>query len=239
MKCREFKRLIHEQLDARGAPSADVERALEGHGSACPACRAESLRYQSLRHAIAAWRPPPPPADFADRFLSHWERGEPAFDFEEPARRFASPWPTFSPLAVAAALLLSVLVGAGSGWLAWRRVSRVEPARVVRTIDPAALSLALAEVSSATWDLALATSAPAARVGRDVLDVAEFPAMTSSSSSPFAEEAVPLAEVFEDVGVRVNEGVRPLSGSARHAFDFLLGPAPGPPEAPSPASNGA
>src|SRR4051794_30618263 len=101
MNCRDFKRLINEQLDAREAPSAETERALEGHGSTCPACHAEALRFQALRLAIAAWdSPPSAPAGFADRFLEQWEHGPTTLtlDSDEPGSRSWSQWPTTYPI---------------------------------------------------------------------------------------------------------------------------------------------
>ena len=38
-----------------------------------------------------------------------------------------------------------------------------------------------------------------------------------------AGSAASAVAVIQSVGNRVNEGVRPLSGSARNAFSFLLG----------------
>ena len=70
LNCRDFERLINDQLDARGAVPPEVEQALAGHGAACPACRSTALRYQVLTQAIAALtrHPPLPPVDFAARF---------------------------------------------------------------------------------------------------------------------------------------------------------------------------
>src|SRR4051794_28390286 len=104
MKCRDFKRLLDEQLDARQAASPDVERALEGHGSVCPACQAQAMRYQTLRQAIAAWgASPTAPADFADRFLERWEHAGFA-DGEAAPRRILKFRPARATLPVAAAV---------------------------------------------------------------------------------------------------------------------------------------
>jgi hypothetical protein len=235
MRCRDFERLLNEQIDARDAPSAEVERALESHGSTCPACRAEAMRYHALRQAIAAWSSPPlVSADFTERFLNHWEHVRTEVEAEDTATpRILRLWPGMMRLATAAAVLLAVLIGARSGWLAHRRVEPGgEPPQVATAIDPDELSSALAEATSATWDLARATSAPAARVGLEVLDVAEFSETSASLTLP---DEVDPTEVLRDVGERVNEGVRPLSGTARHAFGFLLGA----PEVPPPPARGA
>jgi hypothetical protein len=89
--------------------------------------------------------------------------------------------------------------------------------------DPGPLTDALADATSATWDLAREASAPAARLGRDVLGAAALPGSPTAPETP--DPSASAAVVLRQVGDRVNEGVRPLSGSARHAFSFLLGPA--------------
>jgi hypothetical protein len=244
MTCREFERRINEQLDAREAVSPEVEHALEAHRSACPSCQATSARYQRLVQALASRRPAPaPPADFAARFLERVASG--AIDAVTDA---PEPWPilklgralrpfgaTAAAVAAAAALLLSVWIGG----LAPRPAGPAPPPpgvgtappvqRPSRSIDPAALSAALAEATEATWDLARTASAPAARVGMEVLDATELAETTGSLPLPLSEGAATTSEVLQDVGQRVSQGVRPLSGTARHAFGFLLGPDEAPP----------
>lgn len=232
MKCRDFERLINEQLDAREAASPEVERALEGHGEVCPSCRATALRYQMLRQAIAALRPPSPPADFAERFPN--PRKQSALDAESevvataPAfPRLVKFWPSLLYVAAAASLLLAVWSGVHSSRPARPALPRVGSASAKLTPDP--LADALAQATAATWDLARTTSAPAALVGLEILD-ADDPTETTESRVPPVEDD-PASEVLQGVGARVDEEVRPLSGTARHAFDFLLGPAPTRPEA--------
>jgi hypothetical protein len=253
MKCRDFERLINEQLDAREAAVPELERALESHGAACPACRAMSLRYQTLRQAIAALTPPAPAPDFAARFLAQGDwlgaaSGASGGDADAGGtprifRRARASWPVTAAAAVlptAAALLLMVGVGVRPGWLAG-------PGRVAaprdRQLDPGALSAALAEATAATWDLARASSAPAARVGLEVLDASELSQTAGAFSLPLTGEEGPVSAtaVLEDMGERVNEGVSPLSGTARHAFGFLLGPALAvpPPDTPPRPAEGA
>jgi len=96
------------------------------------------------------------------------------------------------------------------------------------------LAGALADAASSTLELARETSAPAGRVGRAVF-------ASASASLPDAEtpapdvSVVPNSRVLRSVGGRVGAGVRPLSGSARNAFGFLLRTAPGDePVAPKP-----
>ena len=100
----------------------------------------------------------------------------------------------------------------------------VEPPRTERPITES-----LAEATSATLSLARETSAPAARVGKQVLASATLPKADWPVEMPTRAEP---AEVLQSVGSRVEEGVRPLSGAARSAFSFLL------PSAPKAPTNG-
>jgi hypothetical protein len=62
-------------------------------------------------------------------------------------------------------------------------------------------------------------------VSLEVLGAAAGSETSGSLTVPVDVAVGPAAEVLGAVGERVNEKVRPLSGSARHAFSFLLGPA--------------
>jgi hypothetical protein len=226
MKCRDFKRLVHEQLDAGAAGPLETFPALAEHAACCAACRAAMRRYDVLHQAIAAWtqRPVMPPADFAARFPANWAALDRAA--VAPASRFRSQGlPALSSLAAAAVVLLLVEVGIRTGWprrpAAPRGPANAAPA--TRPIDPEALAIALSEATSATWELARLTSGPAARVGLQVLDA---PALASSPpplAIPGDVKPGPASEVLQDVGQRVNDEVGPLSVTARHAFGFLIG----------------
>jgi hypothetical protein len=75
----------------------------------------------------------------------------------------------------------------------------------------------------------------AARLGDEVLD-------ETVPSIRLPDPVAPSAEALKGLGNRIATGVRPLSGSARHAFSFLLEPAlgtkdePAPPAPPKPPS---
>jgi hypothetical protein len=104
------------------------------------------------------------------------------------------------------------------------------------------LDAALADASAATWDLARSASLPAARITRQVIDVATTRPHTSAIDSggemqlepgtgpisvvPSIELLVPdsAAAALEQVSDSVALGVRPWTTSARQAFGFLLGP---------------
>src|SRR5262245_325806 len=90
MTCHDFQRKWDELLDAEAGvldvPGATRSRptGLDGdlsedeavslllaHAADCPTCRPVAVRYQTLRHAIRAWRQPPvPPADLVQRVLA-------------------------------------------------------------------------------------------------------------------------------------------------------------------------
>jgi hypothetical protein len=224
MKCRDFERLIHEQLDARDAGSPEAALALADHAAACPACHAAALRYDLLRQAITAWtqRPVVPPTDFVDRFPADWSSLDRAALL--PARgRLAHHLPALASCAAAAVAIAALTLGIRSAG-PWRAVSPARPAAPsAQPIDSEALSSALAEATSATWELAQKASGPAARVGLQVLDAASLDRSVPSLAIPGTVESVPTAEVLEDVGQRVNEEVGPLSATARHAFGFIIG----------------
>jgi hypothetical protein len=132
-----------------------------------------------------------------------------------------------APLALAASLLLMAFLG-------WRSLPEAPGPRPlakteapqVAAAEPPLLTEALATAGSATWDLALETSAPAARLGREFLDAATF-GVPSHAPAPVTELALtlpdPQSEVFRSVGEQVNARVLPFSGTAQHAFGFLLG----------------
>jgi hypothetical protein len=187
MNCREFERKWHELLDAETTgsfgevPSIDeAEPRLLAHAVECPACRPIAARYQTLRHAIRAWRQPPaPPADLLERVLS--TRAEP-ISIHEGRGAEPSPggWPTRRQLVLLVAGLAAAVLVAVDLSLALHRIARqpdANPNEVAAELQsvskPAmaspALNRALAEATSATWDLARSASEPAARIGRDVL----------------------------------------------------------------------
>ena len=95
--------------------------------------------------------------------------------------------------------------------------------RVAEAVDPKELTDALAHATSATRDLARATSELVARIGREVINLAVSAGPDRSVPPSLAENPAP--DVLQDLGHRVDEGIKPLSGTARHAFGFLLGPA--------------
>ena len=208
MKCHDFERLWNERLDARGTPIGDERIELETHAASCPACRALEARYRVLNQALSALAPIGTPSGFTDRCLQAFVQPR-----ERPtaARRVLRYWPAAAVLAAAASLLVVIVFGQRPG---------MTPA----VAEHAYLTDALADATSATWDLAREASAPAARIGRDVLGTTVVASdMPGSELDPFSSVNT-ATDVLQSVGERMSEGVRPLSGTARHAFGFLLGP---------------
>ena len=112
-----------------------------------------------------------------------------------------------------------MLLGLAAARGLWRPVAgpAIDPAP-----DPSAtrpLGDSLAEATSATWELAREASAPAARIGRVAWIEAPAPSPAIGVAPPS-----PSPGVLREVGSRVGAGVRPLSGTARNAFGFLLDP---------------
>jgi hypothetical protein len=215
MNCTEYESAWNERLDARDTGPAP---SLKRHAAECPACWVLGARYHALSQAIQALEPLlMSPAGFVDRVLA-----------AESARPAVVPMPRrvvwrLAPFAAAAAALIPVVFLIPRAWPPAPERPAATVAHV-RTIEPDGLTQALAVATSATWDLARETSAPAARVGRQVLVSADL--RESAPSLLLPAGVTPAADVWQAVGDRVNAGVGPLEGTARHAFSFLLGPSP-------------
>jgi len=180
-------------------PSAPTS-TLSAHASACGACRPTIEGFLALARAVStlSFDLRPSPG-FADRTLSAWAS----------RRRSTLTYARVVGLAMAASLLVAVL---------WRGSPRPAPAR-----GPRPLSESLAEAGSATLDLARSASGTAARVG---LKVWEEAAVVEVPRAPAVEGDA--GSLLRAVGDRLDDNVRPIGGTARAAFGFLLGPAGGP-----------
>jgi len=228
MNCGDFEHALNDRIDARDVPPPGLTEAIEGHAAVCPNCRKLGARYHVLNTAIRTAKSLPEPTQgFADRVLAAAARpGRPV------AGRFL---PRFALFAAAAAVVAAVVVG-----LLIPRTTGPVPVQAtapVRAIDANDLADALADARSASWDLAREASAPAARVGRQMLDASGRPRPSAAFALP--EGVLPAAEVWRGVEERVNAGVRPLEGSARHAFGFLLGDSPEDDRPPTRPAEGA
>lgn len=226
MNCREFEKRWNDHLDTRALSWNGVDVELAAHTAGCRSCRERTEGYELLAEALACWPEGPgiavPPGEPA-RLMAAWEMQRrttsPRAAVARP-RRWSMRW------AVAASLL--VLAGAGAR-MAWSLrptampVARTQHPVVVRPSGPRPLSETLVEATTATLDLARITSASAARVGRVFLASSASPVRDVGSTLP--ETAMDDAgTALQSVGNDVQEGLRPLSGTARQAFGFLLSP---------------
>lgn len=217
MDCREFEAAWNERLDATSGAAASwpASDTLESHAASCAACYILAAKYHVLGQALSlrSRTVHATPEGFADRVLA-------AFDQQRSSHRLSlGGWPV--RLALAATLLLAV--GLGLRYRASDQGSQrahVQDVPATSSAEAGDLSEALAQATSATIDLARETSAPAARVGREVLVSAEE-AETAGGLS-FSDPVPSVAEAFNGVGERMNAGVKPLGGSARRAFSFLF-----------------
>jgi hypothetical protein len=239
MNCREFGELWDDLLDARWEASSQLERSLEAHASDCSRCRAVSGRYQVLRQAISGLRAPTPSAESIERLYALTVPASP------PTIPIGPPRPRHRLRGSLVAAASFALIWLGGGGRPAPEPS-VRPAPGVDSMAGVArrpLGLALADATEATLDLAREASAPASRIGREMFGLDEASAPSTAVPSPaLADESAnesrttdkPAPGLLKAVGDRVVAGVGPISGSARHAFSFLLGPAgkPGPGAAP-------
>jgi predicted anti-sigma-YlaC factor YlaD len=228
MDCVDFEDLWNEVLDARLAGPSDLEQRLEEHAVSCASCRAISTRYQTLRQVVGALGPPPAPSAESSARLLALMVAAPVAARRRPIRRLVRY--AWVPLATAAALLVIARPGGPSRQEPIApSTTMVRPPSTVVSYRP--LDWALADAKTASIELAREASAPAARIGREVLadrDGSGHPA--SVPARPVVDGlAPPPSDLIQSVGERFTASVRPISGSARHAFGFLLGPPPLPP----------
>jgi hypothetical protein len=263
MNCRDFERIWNERIDASSSPPGDLgarsEVALLEHAAGCSTCRRSMAGYQALERSILAWGPPPaPPADLADRMLvaarAQSPSGPQGAHTWRPGRR--------SKRFLAAAASIVAIVAAGL--MTRISIERARDRDRMAAITPGnsrgpssdrsdgpKLNEALASATEASWDLARSASEPAARLSRQFLDAAtdagplqpheSSATMSVPSLDAFAPDSAAAVATIQQVGDRLANGIRPLSSTARHAFGFLLGPAPAKPEnrASPPGARGA
>ncbi len=212
MTCHDTEHLWNERLDARGDDPEGLASALDAHAEACPACAEAGVRYRRLQAAIEGLVPLVVAGGpgLVDRLRQ----------VQESNRRSVLPIARSAWLSAAAALLVAGLIGLRAGTSVVRPPAQPAPSAPTRS-----LADALADATTATIDLARETSAPAGRVGRVVLASTTI----GDGESPLmlrVPSVVPTADILRSVGGRVGAGVKPLSGSARGAFGFLLRSAP-------------
>lgn len=221
VSCDDFEKLLNTRLDSRGLPAFAVDEALASHAMSCPHCREIEQRYALLGRALDAWKPAPTPSEsLGARILA--AHAMDSARREGLKRRFA----TASWWSAAAAVLVLAVGGfvlrpwAGTGERLEPRIALDSPPTAARFAPPPSpLSLAFSEATAATLELAMETSAPAARVGRGVLAAATVSRTRFAAPSVMPETP---ADGLQSLENGVTQTVRPLSGSARNAFSFLL-----------------
>ena len=275
-----------DRSDRNATPAIDDgEEDLLAHAASCPECRELTTQWRTLRHAIRAWRQPPlPPAGLADRILAansmpqslQWH----VVAAEEHKRSFPHILVLVCTLAAGIVLALilprlEMMLGPSPNGRPAKPPMIADRNQDLHSISDSAsgpvtrdaFNHALAEATSATWDLARSASEPAARISRDMLDATtqsedDSPDRTSQrqpavggrsvggagsltvrvlSLEQLAPDPSAASTVLQQVGDHFSAGVRPLSDTARHAFGFLIGPArdqPGP-RTSSPSAKGA
>ena len=192
MNCQEFDELWNDLLDVEtagrtaprhrpGRPIGPLrptrERATAAHAQSCPRCRPIHERYERLRQAIRARNDSPrsfpaPSPELVQRILAaSVPRARRSGSGVRPCRSGAAqprwscwPCPRFPAMESSDGFLSAASRECDSVRQRLRRTDRgCGPSR------GRDLSVALADATEATWDLAWTTSGPAARLGRQVI----------------------------------------------------------------------
>ena len=213
MTCRDFENAWMDRLDARRRLD-ESSTPFDDHLASCEPCRRKAEGFRLLERALDnSGAPPVASSMFVEHLVSQVER-----EFVEVAQPLAFRPRTVGYLSGLAALAIVGLTLAIHGtWTSSEKTKESVDQANLRDLPDA-----FARATSATWELARETSAPAARLGRVVLDSSPFAA--AEAALPGRPELPVSGEGIQAVGERVGEGVKPLAGSARKAFDFLLGP---------------
>ena len=241
MNCLDYDRWLDEMFDSRATIPEAPGAGLELHLSTCERCRSSWAGALLLHQAITNW-PATPPASPASMARLR-ELRVPGPYPRRPSRflRIALP------LSAAAALLLAFV-----GDHANRRIARIRDGRT-----PPAGPLALRPLARAcgrsrrprcsegrsagspwwAWTSPGRPRRPSPGSGGMPSGRKNGPSPGPSSPSKHAGPPGRAApRPIDPPGKSLNEGVKPFSDSARHAFSFLLGPASNPePAAPAEA----
>jgi hypothetical protein len=255
----------------------DCDQALLDHSSSCTACRQDDARYRVLRQALRAWhRRPIVTVDLADRILAAASFPSAARSSKAAAvRGWGRPRALIGLGAAAAAALIGIaFITIRTGTASRNRAAQAPASNLtgsaaqvgsVAVLDAGkndwrVLHEAVAEATSATWELALSASEPAARLGQEVMNATSLGhedglarteeqrvAAAASAGSrarsvesglsigvpsllPITADPAIASAVLQGVGDHVAARVRPLSSTALRAFSFLLGPTMDQPE---------
>ena len=211
MDCQSLEFLCQRRFDDR-LPLASLAELPEfsSHVSLCESCRETYARLAQLDASLGAWKEKAHESpELTDRIVRAALNDRRPLTFVTRHRQ--------ALLATAALLVVGVGLGIGASW----NLNRPQTPEIGATAEVPPLRDALAEATTATLDLARKTSGPATKIGGRMFARARLP------SSPQLSLNVPIrpaSEVISVIGDDVNRGVKPLSGTARNAFGFLLAP---------------
>ncbi len=212
--CLHLEHACQMRLEARDPRPLAADPRLAEHAAGCASCRSVLAGFDALQASLL--RPAPailPTRDLAAAVIAAVGRPRRSI----LAMPMAGDW----RWAVAATVVAAGVVGLGI----WR-LGGDRPAEVAgdgqRIANPL-LQQSLADARAATWALAEETTAPAARVGRDLFNPgATVPSPSPAPTFSMVDPSEPAAVALRSVGEGLGAGVRPLGGSARHAFGFLV-----------------
>lgn len=236
MNCESFETCWQDLLDGVDlSPCAQEE--LDAHASQCESCREAHQGYLILARMVTSPRFATVPVsdDLADRVMRAWTReadaaaAGPVFLIDH-ARGAMAPAAHKAPrllrLTLAASLLLA-FVPVAVRFSNWHNKPKLPSATSLAANQPALhpptppLGEALARTTEATVELARATTAPAARLGRFMLASTPVDDATVPPDMVSGDRAGVVAPPEEpDTGWR--DRVRPIMQPATSAFGFLL-----------------
>lgn len=238
--CREFEARLQELLDRRSSLPVAIHPSAERHRAECASCRVKYQQYLLLDRALRSRNEPARPFDSVD--LTDRVLARAAADEVQSLNRRAI-FRTAIGAAAAAALIAVVstiqlqsqphtLNNRESG-TAIVHDNTQKPASIAFTPIPLAPigDGSISEATSATFDLARLASAPAARIGGELLRMNSDDGNSRKGSFERVSFVRSASKVWRKLGDGVQAGVEPLSNPARRAFGFLIDPntSPNPP----------
>lgn len=211
MTCSDFSRFWNSYLDDPTSEDDESLVSLRSHAIECESCRRLWLGYERI--ATHRWTPPQVPRELESRILEEWKR---------PADRVLSMRAWLIPISAAASIAVGIIL-TRPGTPVHDPAMRISRTDRLASPAPRALSLALANATSATMDLVREASEPAARVGQQMISQS----IPAESARPSISGLIPNTSSLGVVGARVDVNIRSLSTSAKRAFGFLGGSARG------------
>lgn len=213
MDCQAFESWCEQRFDERRSFASIADAPdVAAHVASCSDCQAVASRYGRLEAAIGLWSGTTVLSDgLSDRIVAAVLDDRRSVSILTIDRR--------AVFAAAALILVALGLGIRHSLIATRPGS----VEVVTTPNPPPLPDALEAARTVTLDLARKTTEPASRVGSRIIAQAKFP---TSPQLSLSMPVRPASRIISVLGDDVNRGVKPLSGSARNAFGFLLAPWP-------------